>query len=218
MPQFDAVLFDLDGTLLYTLPDIAESLNRALESRGYPAHGLEAVRGFVGNGAARLVARALPGGADNPDYAAVRQAYDRIYAAHACDRTRPYPGVQELLAALKRRGIRTGVVTNKADSDARPMIRRYFPGMVDAVRGKREGCPTKPAPEAALAVLAELGCRRDRALLVGDSSVDRETARNAGLACVLVAWGYEDLTDPAPTPVLGILRRPEELLSYVDEP
>lgn len=218
MPTYDAVLFDLDGTLLYTLPDIAASLNRALESRGYPPHSLEAVRGFVGNGVARLIARALPGGESNPDFAAVRQAYDRIYAAHACDSTRPYPGVPELLAALAARGVRTGVVTNKGDSDAGPMIRRYFPGAVDIVRGKREGCPTKPAPDAALAVLEELGCPRERALLVGDSSVDRETARNAGLACVLVAWGYQDLgpRDVRP-PVLGILRRPEELLSYLGQ-
>lgn len=189
MPGFDAVLFDLDGTLLYTLPDIAESLNRALESRGYPAHGLEAVRGFVGNGAARLVARRCPAGQTTRDYAAVRQAYDRIYAAHACDRTQPYPGVPELLGGAETPGDPDG----GGDQQGRLRRRAHDPAVLPRYGGRRPGqaggLPHQARPGGGSGRAGGAGLPAGPGSAGGDSSVDRETARNAGLACVLVAWG-----------------------------
>ena len=214
MNRFDAVLFDLDGTLLYTLPDMRDALNRALTRYGHPARTLEEVRSFVGNGVRKLVERSLPPGAA-ADAEKVYRAYEEWYALHGQDHVEYYPGVREMIAALRSRGIRTGVVTNKTHPDAAAMIEKFFGGAMDVTEGKRDGRPTKPSPESVWDALDRLGVSRDRALYVGDSGVDAETAKNAGLACVLVSWGYRDRRELERYGVLGVIDQAAELLNYI---
>ena len=215
MPRFDAVLFDLDGTLLYTLPDMRLALNRALERFGHPPRTLEEVRSFVGNGVRRLVERALPPGAE-ADADGVYRCYSEWYSLHGQERVEYYPGIRETLAALRARGIRTGVVTNKTHADADAMIRRFFGGDVDVTEGKREGRPTKPDPRALRDAMALLGAGPERTLYVGDSGVDAETAKNAGVACALVSWGYRDRAELARCGALAVADTAEELLNLID--
>ena len=180
------ILFDLDGTLLDTLADLADSVNHVLASFGYSPRTVEEVRQFVGNGAARLIAQAVPEGADPAPVLAAFQSY---YSAHCQIKTKPYEGIPELLAALRRAGVRTAVVSNKPDETTRTLAARFFPEL-DGALGQRDGVAAKPAPDMVQAVLSRLGAEPGRALYVGDSEVDVDTARNAGLAMIGVSWGF----------------------------
>ncbi|MBR6209194.1 MAG: HAD-IA family hydrolase [Oscillospiraceae bacterium] len=210
-----AVLFDLDGTLLYTLPDMAAALNAALASRGFPARTLSEVRGFVGNGVRKLVERACPPGTDEAAREAVYREYERRYAAHWRDSTAPYPGIPELLGALRRRGIAAATVTNKAHGDAAAMMEHFFGPLIAHTEGKKDGRPTKPGPESAFAALAALGVSPGEALYVGDSGVDAQTGENAGMDTVLVSWGYWDEERLQSCRARGIIHTPAELLDYL---
>ena len=214
MNRLDAVLFDLDGTLLYTLPDMRLALNRALELCGHPPRTMEEVRSFVGNGVRKLVERALPPGAEG-DLEKVYAAYEAWYIDHGQDHVEYYPGVREMIAALRERGIRTGVVTNKTHPAAAAMIEHFFGDTMDVTEGKRDGRPTKPSPESVWDALDRLGVSSERALYVGDSGVDAETAKNAGLECVLVSWGYRDRPELERCGVLGVIDQAAELLKYI---
>ena len=167
--KYQTVLFDMDGTLLDTLTDMEAAVNHILTQYGYPVRTLEEVRRFVGNGAGLLIHRALPQGVDPAREAEVLAAYRAYYQAHNCIRTRPYEGIPELLAALRRAGVRTAVVSNKPDETTRTLAARFFPEL-DGALGQRDGVAAKPAP--------------------GDSEVDVDTARNAGLAMIGVSWGF----------------------------
>ena len=158
--KYQTVLFDMDGTLLDTLTDMEAAVNHILTQYGYPARTLEEVRRFVGNGAGLLIHRALP-----------------------------QEGIPELLAALRRAGVRTAVVSNKPDETTRTLAARFFPEL-DGALGQRDGVAAKPAPDMVQAVLSRLGAEPGQALYVGDSEVDVDTARNAGLAMIGVSWGF----------------------------
>ncbi len=214
MRRFDAVLFDLDGTLLYTLPDIRLALNHALSAYGYPPRTAEEVRSFVGNGVRRLVQRALPPGAADGD--AVYEAYEAYYLLHGQDHVTVYPGVRELLTELGRRGVAVGVVTNKTHPSAAAMIEAFFGDLAAVTEGKKEGRPVKPSPESLWDAMTALGVSRERALYVGDSGVDAETAKNAGLPCVLVSWGYRDRAELSGCQALGVVDEAAELLNYIE--
>ena len=216
MPHFDAVLFDLDGTLLYTLPDIHSSVNAALAACGYPTHSMDDTRRFVGSGSRALMARSL--GADVPaeEIDRVLVTYRRIYKENLVVETVPYDGMNELLAALRERGLALGVVTNKPHENAVYIIDRCFPGVFGVVEGNRDGHPFKPAPDAVNAALAALNISAERALYVGDSEVDFRTAQNAGMDCVLCAWGYRPRSELEKYAPLGIIDAPWELLNYTD--
>jgi len=215
MNRYDAVLFDLDGTLLYTLPDLYNSINYALEAHGYPRHTVDEVRRFVGDGAAALIARACPPGASPEEREAVRHTYSRHYGAHKNDNTAPYPGIDRVLSALAERGVGAAVVTNKTHLNAEPMIRAFFGNSIALVEGFKEGRPTKPAPDAALDAMRALGSTPERTLFVGDSGVDARTAENAGMDCLLAAWGYWDRDRLEACPALAILDRAEQILDYL---
>ncbi len=210
-----AVLFDLDGTLLYTLPDMALALNHGLGSRGLPPRTLEDVRRFVGSGVPSLVKRSAPPETPETELLAVEDAYEEYYAVHRMDHTAPYPGIPELLRELRSRGIAAGVVTNKLHADAAPMVEGSLAGLLDHIEGKKEGRPRKPCPDAALDALASLGADPWEGMFVGDSGIDAETGRNAGMKTVLVAWGYRDEEELRTYPAAGIIHRPEELLAYL---
>ena len=184
------VLFDLDGTLLDTLPGLAASTNAALRAHGEPERTIDEVRAFVGNGVRRLVARAAAGGESRPDYESLLADFRAHYRARAAEGTVPYPGVPELVAALRARGVRLGVVTNKDEDVARSLVGRFFPGAFSAVAGGNAGRPPKPDPSMPAAALAALGASAADALYVGDSEVDADTAKRAGLAFRLCSWGF----------------------------
>ncbi len=190
MSAYRAVLFDLDGTLLSTVEDLAAAANPALEVFGYPTHPTEVLGRMVGHGIANLMAQALPGGYGNPDHPAVLAEFRTYYSAHVADATRPYPGMPELAAALKARGVRTALVTNKFQAGAEALMARFFPGLLDAVVGDDPSHARKPDPSGVRLALERLGVGADGAVYVGDTEVDLQTAENAGLPCVCVSWGY----------------------------
>lgn len=189
---FDCVIFDLDGTLLNTLDDLCDSVNAALELCGYPRRKKEEVCGFVGNGVARLVALAVPSGTSLEQTAACLAVFKEIYAERCRDKTAPYEGIRELLSALKKKGIKTAIVSNKLDAAVKALSQTYFSGLVDVAIGEQEdkGIRKKPHPDMVLAVMAALSADATRTVYVGDSEVDILTAQNAGIPCLSVTWGF----------------------------
>ena len=190
MPKYKAVIFDLDGTLLDTLCDLYISVNYALSKFGYPEKTVEEVRAFVGNGIGKLIERALPGGIENPDYAQVFAVFKEHYGANCENNTAPYTGIEQLLAKLSAAGIKTAVVSNKADFAVRALCRRFFPSLAERAIGEREGVRRKPAPDSVYAAMKLLGCSAEDTVYVGDSEVDVATAKNAGIDLIAVSWGF----------------------------
>ena len=188
------VIFDLDGTLLDTLDDLADAVNWALEQENLPLRTRDEVRAFVGNGIRLLIERAVPEGTEPTQTDRVFAGFKARYAVHCADKTQPYPGIIALLGRLRAQGIRTAVVSNKADFAVQTLCRDYFPGLVDCAVGERAGIPKKPAPDAVNEVLRRLNIPREQTVYVGDSDVDVETARNARMDGVLVLWGFRDRT------------------------
>lgn len=185
--MYKAVIFDLDGTLLNTLGDLHASVNYALKKHGLPERSIDEVRAFVGNGIRKLIERAVDGRADND---AVLEDFRVHYGIHCNDTTAPYDNIPKLLNALKERGIKTAVVTNKIDSAAKVLCKNYFGDVLSAVVGDVEGRKQKPSPEPVLAALDEIGISANEAVYIGDSDVDVVTAKNSGMDCIAVTWGF----------------------------
>ena len=208
------VVFDLDGTLLDTLEDLTDSVNHAMKTFGFPAHTIDEVRTFVGNGAPKLLERSIPLGLENPDYEAALAAFKAHYAAHCEDKTRPYEGVQEMLAGLKEQGYHLAIVSNKFDGAVKKLCKKYFGEFISISIGESAEVKRKPAPDTVYRALRELGCDASRAVYVGDSEVDIQTAKNASLPCISVTWGFrteEKLrSEGAPEPM--IIRSPQALV------
>lgn len=217
MEPIRAVLFDLDGTLVDTLGDLADATNEALRRRGFPEHPEEQYRHMVGNGARRLIERAL-GESCTPDLAAQLLAdFVRIYDEGCLRRTAPYPGIPEAVTALKKRGLPLAVVTNKPEKQAIKIVCRFFG--IDAfsyVVGGRSGRAAKPDPAAALEVLAALGVPPSAALFVGDSDVDMETARAAGMRGAGAIWGFRGEEELRQAGADLLLRKPIEIVKIVN--
>ena len=189
--MFKTVIFDLDGTLLNTLEDLALASNLVCQARGWPTHDLDAFKYFVGNGRPKLVERFTPPQCRTPEILAqVTREFNDTYAAHKEDNTAPYPGIPALLAKLKAAGIATGVVSNKDDGPTKAVVAHYLPGLVTAARGRVDGVPEKPHPAGVLALMEELGADPSTTLYVGDSDVDIFTAKNSGLPGCGVLWGF----------------------------
>ncbi|EHF02509.1 hypothetical protein HMPREF1008_00154 [Olsenella sp. oral taxon 809 str. F0356] len=190
---YEAAIFDLDGTLLDTLDDLHASVNFALASEGLPARSRSDVRAFLGNGVARLVHLSVPEGTPEEQEARALATFREHYARHNAERTAPYPQVKELLRVLSGEGVLRAVVSNKPDPAVQDLVATYFGGLFDAVVGERPDVRRKPAPDSLLAVTSQLGCRPERVVYVGDSEVDLQTARNAGVDCIAVSWGFRDV-------------------------
>ena len=178
------ILWDLDGTLLDTLQDLADGTNHALRQFGYPERTVEEVRRFVGNGAQRLIEQAVPAGAD---VAEVLEAFYAYYNAHCRVKTKPYDGILDALAELERR-FPMAVVSNKPDTAVKRLCAQYFSGLY--ARGESADCPRKPAPDMIYKAMDAVGV--ETCIYVGDSEVDVATARNAGVPCLSVLWGFRD--------------------------
>jgi len=183
-----AILWDLDGTLLNTLEDLADSTNAAMDHFGFPRRTMEEVRQFVGNGAKRLLVQAVPEGLGVREVEEVLHWFQSYYADHCQIKTRPYDGVMEALEELRILGYPMAVVSNKPDAAVKPLAARYFPGLY--ARGESADCPRKPAPDMVYKAMAALGTKK--CIYVGDSEVDVLTAKNAGMPCLSVLWGFRD--------------------------
>lgn len=213
--RFDTVIFDLDGTLLYTLEGLHNSVNHALRAHALPELTLAETRRFVGNGSVKLIERAIKGAA--ADFEAVHESYCDHYTAHAAEGTRPYEGIPEMLDALKAAGIQTAVVSNKPDRDAVPMIARYFGERIAVTIGKKPEYDPKPDPRAVWEAMEKMGADKGRTLYVGDSDVDYFTAKNAGIPCALVSWGYRDMEELERCGALTIAHSAAQLASFILE-
>jgi len=218
--KYNTYIFDLDGTLLDTLTDLAASCNYALRAHGMPEHSVDDVRRFVGNGVRLLMERAIPDGAANPDFEATFATFREHYMQHSLDTTRPYAGIQETLKELKTRGCRLAVVSNKMMAATVELCRHFFPDTIEVAIGEHEaeGIRKKPAPDTVFAALDSLGVPRPlgggevSAVYVGDSDVDIATARHAGLPCISVLWGFRDQEFLLNHGATTFISRPEELL------
>ena len=190
--KIKAIIYDLDGTLTYTLTDLHLATNYALRRCGYAERSLEEIRSFVGNGVGMLIAQAVPEGTDEGATAACLKEFTAYYLQHCMDNTTLYDGVREMMQDIKKRGYLTAIVSNKVQSGVDELHARFFTGLVDVAIGERAGVPRKPAPDMVLAAIEALGVRRDECVYIGDSEVDVATARNSGLPCISVLWGFRD--------------------------
>lgn len=188
--KYQLALFDMDGTVLDTLQDLADATNAVMRMHGYPTHSVEAVRQFVGNGARVLIEKALPTGTDEAKIHTVLGDFKEYYGKHSADATKPYDGVLECLRRLREAGVRTAVVSNKPDFAVKALAKQYFDGLFDMAIGDREGVRKKPAPDSVLEVMAALGVLPAEAVYIGDSDVDVLTAKNAGIDGIFVDWGF----------------------------
>ena len=213
--MYQTVIFDLDGTLLYTLDDLSAAVNYALRESGFPLRDKNEIRRFLGRGIRNLMERSVPAGTEEAAFEAAFSLFREYYAIHSLDCTRPYEGIPALLEALQSRGIPCGIVSNKVDSAVQKLWQRYFADQVSLAVGERPGVRKKPAPDAVLTILDQLHADPGRAVYVGDSEVDYATAANAGLDCILVDWGYRDRAELEALGARGVVSTPEELLALL---
>lgn len=214
--KYTIAIFDLDGTILNTLEDLADSTNYALKTCGYPERTRDEVRQFVGNGIRKLMERAVPEGTPVEEIDRVHETFTAHYKVHCADKTRPYDGIMELLQNLKKDGCKLAVVSNKADYGVQELCKQYFDGVFDFAVGEREGIRKKPAPDSVNEVLKTLECSRDRAVYIGDSDVDIQTAANAQMDHIIVEWGFRDVPFLIAKGAKVLVEKPEEILEIVE--
>lgn len=190
MGKYKLVIFDLDGTILDTLDDLADSTNYALKSCGLPTRTVDEVRRFVGNGIHLLIERAVPAGTDPETVEEIFEVFKAYYKDHSADKTKPYDGICELMGQLREDGCKVAVLSNKADFAVQDLCRDYFSGLITYAAGEKEGIRRKPYPDAVFALLEACGVSAADAVYVGDSEVDIATAENAGLDGISVTWGF----------------------------
>lgn len=214
--MYETIVFDLDGTLLDTLDDLADATNAALASCGLPPRTRDEVRAFVGNGALKLIERAV----GEERKALVSDAFavfKQHYAAHCADKTAPYAGILSLLEELKIRGVKTAVLSNKPDFAVKELAQVYFKGLLEDAVGENEeaGIRKKPAPDALFAVMKKLSAEPKTTVYVGDSDVDIQTAQNAGIDCICVTWGFRDKEFLKAHGGVYFVDAPTEILHYI---
>ncbi len=193
-PKYALAIFDMDGTILNTIDDLADSLNVILERYSMPLHTVDQVRFMVGNGIPKLIERAIPNGRDNPKFDEILKEYIAYYEEHSAIKTRPYDGIVEAVKALRKSGVKIAVNTNKVEAAALDLVAKYFPDCFDIVSGSRPGLPPKPAPDGVYEILKRAGIdgksEGQKAVFIGDSDVDLQTGINAGLDVIGVDWGF----------------------------
>ena len=192
MKDFETYIFDLDGTLLSTLNDLAASTNYALRWAGMPERSVEEIRMFVGNGVKLLMERAIPDGINNPKFEETYAKFREHYMEHNLDTTRPYDGIPELLRELKGRGKKLAIVSNKFYAATQELAKHFFPDSIEIAIGERDNIRKKPAPDTVLEALKQLDASKAGAVYIGDSDVDIMTAKNCELPCISVLWGFRD--------------------------
>ena len=193
--SYSAYIFDLDGTLLDTLPDLVRLTNMVLEERGWPTRTHDEILSFVGNGGRNLLGRAAPHDAPEGEVDEAFARWQELYPAYGHELTKPYEGIPETLARLKERGAKLGVLSNKFDAAARSVIEEHFPGLFDLVCGECVEIPRKPDPTGLKKMMENLGVAPAEVAYVGDSTTDVEVARRAGTSAIAVAWGYRSAAE-----------------------
>ena len=211
MHKYKTYIFDLDGTLLSTLADLAASTNYALRTHHMPERSLDEVRRFVGNGVKKLMERAIPDGLNNPLFEETFATFRQHYMQHNLDTTQPYPGIMQLLEQLKAEGKNIAVVSNKFYAATRELCRHFFGDLVPVAIGEREDIRKKPAPHTVIEALRELGVDKEGAVYIGDSDVDIMTAKNSGMPCVSVLWGFRDKEFLLEHGATTLISKPEEM-------
>jgi len=215
MKKYDTVIFDLDGTLLNTLEDLTNSVNFALVLYGFPCRKMAEVRSFLGNGAARLMELSLPDGTNNLQYEKCLADFRTHYSENMQNKTDAYKGIMELLAQLSKEDYKIAIVSNKFDKAVKELNQVYFGKYIKVAIGESENVAIKPAPDTVFKALEELGSTVDKALYVGDSEVDVKTAKNCGIMCVGVTWGFRDREVLEQNGADYIIDRPQELLKII---
>ena len=213
--KFKAVIFDLDGTLLNTLDDLADGANHILSELGFPVHDTECYKYFVGNGIPKLIERCLP--KDKQEYhAKALSMFSEYYALHSKDKTAPYDGIKGLLNSLSEKGLKLGVITNKAHNIAVEVVEEYFgKGVFGSIRGLDSSIKAKPDPLGALSVAGKLGVQPEEVLYAGDSGVDMETAKNAGFTPLGVLWGFRTKDELLKAGAEYIAQAPLDILNFI---
>ncbi|MCR5762413.1 MAG: HAD hydrolase-like protein [Treponema sp.] len=215
-----AVIFDLDGTLLNTLDDLADSCNIMLKKFNFPQRTIDEVRQFVGNGLGVLVEKAIPDGKKNPLYEQALDCIRKTYATHSQVKTKPYDGIIKLIQDLNKNGIHTGIVSNKPDAQVKELAERYFASYISSntAVGEQEskGIRRKPAPDSILSVMSILKVQPEQAVYAGDSDVDIATARNAGIPCISVTWGFRSKEFLLKNGAQILADKPQDLPSIIE--
>ena len=210
-----AVIFDLDGTLINSLDDLAAAANAAMRQYGFPEHSVEEVRRFVGNGVAMLIHRAVPAGTDREVEAECLAYFRSYYFDHMTERTLPYPGIRSMLEALRKEGLLLAVVSNKFEQAAKELCRLYFGELLDLAVGDLPGYQKKPAPDNLLRCMEQLQVERPEVIYVGDSPTDIETAANTGVDFVGVLWGFRTEEEMRAETEAPLAKTPGELLEAI---
>lgn len=210
--MYNTYIFDLDGTLLSTLGDLAASCNYALRTNGMPERTVDEVRRFVGNGVKKLMERAISGGLDNDKFDKTYADFRQHYMQHNLDTTKPYDGVMEMLEELRKQGKKVAVVSNKFYAATQELCRHFFGDLVPVAIGEREDIRKKPAPDTVLEAMRQLGATAEGAVYIGDSDVDIDTARNSGMPCISVLWGFRDKEFLLEHGATTLVSTPEEIL------
>ncbi len=215
MKKYDTVIFDLDGTLLNTLEDLADAVNYVMEKNGFPKRTLEEVRHFVGNGIRRLMEQAVPEHVTRNEFERVFEEFRSYYTEHCQIKTRAYDGIMSLLEKLYKKQYAIAIVSNKNHAAVCELNDIYFQEYISTAIGQKDGIRKKPAPDTVLQALKELGKNVENAIYVGDSEVDFATAKNSGMDCVLVTWGFRTTEELAEFRPKAFINQPEELLAVL---
>lgn len=210
------VIFDLDGTLLYTLEDLTDSVNYALELYGYGKRSLDEISSFVGNGVEQLMRQAVPSDLEEQDFEQCYASFKKYYSEHCCEKTRPYDGVEETLKILKSRDVIVGIVSNKFQDAAEDVCEHYFEGLYDIVVGESDKCRRKPAPDGIDMICNKYNVDKEDVLFFGDSEVDIKTAENADVYCVSVLWGFRDRDFLAKNGAKIFISNPLDIADVID--
>ncbi|MCH5197799.1 MAG: HAD-IA family hydrolase [Oscillospiraceae bacterium] len=213
--KYKLIIFDMDGTILNTLPDLSASLNHALKKNGLPERSLSEVRSFVGNGIRKLIERGVPEGTNKELTDKVYSDFSEHYEQNCANATAPYDGITEVITEIRNRGMKTAVVSNKIDSAVKQLAEEYFGSLFDMCVGESDKIKKKPAPDEVEAVLRELNIKKEEALFVGDSEVDIETSKNAGLPIISVTWGFKDREFLLSNGAKTLIDKPQELLKEI---
>lgn len=190
--KYKLAIFDMDGTILDTLVDLANAVNYALAEAQLPQRTLSEIRSFLGNGMLNLIRLSAPEGSSPEAIADLKDTFTAYYKAHCSENTRPYTGIVGLIEELRAQGVKTAVVSNKPDFGVQLLVQEHFPTSFDVAVGERTGIAKKPAPDSVNEVLRQLAISREEAVYIGDSEVDIATARNSGMDGVIVTWGFRD--------------------------
>ncbi len=215
MKAYEAIVFDLDGTLLNTLDDLCDSVNFALEKKGYPKRSLDEVRSFVGNGVEKLMMRSVPDNTSNEDALSALEIFKKHYKDNSKNKTRPYDGIMELLKELKDKGFKMAIVSNKFNDAVKELNIEFFSGYIEFAYGECETIRKKPNPDAVFKALEDLGVSQSQAVYVGDSDVDIMTAQNSGLDCISVSWGFRTRQELEMSGAVSIIDEPMDLIDII---